>query len=101
MKSLLALSLTIFGLSCSLYSEEQKYLVKTSSGIVEGQKGKGVITWNNIPYAKAPVGDLRWKAPRSFASNTLIEDEGPATHLCSAGPYERARFILVAFECSA
>ena len=71
MKNLLVFSLTIFGLSCSLYSaEEQNLLVKTSSGIIEGQKGKGVIVWNNIPYAKAPVGDLRWKAPRSFASKT-------------------------------
>jgi len=74
MKNLLVFSLTIFGLSFSLYAEEQNFLVKTSSGIIEGQKGKGVITWNNIPYAKAPVGDLRWKAPRSFVSNTLIED---------------------------
>ena len=74
MKNLLVFSLTIFGLSCSLYSAEQHFLVKTSSGTIEGQKGKGVITWNNIPYAKAPVGDLRWKAPRSFVSKTLIED---------------------------
>ena len=80
MKNLLVFSLTIFGLSCSLYSaEEQNLLVKTSSGIIEGQKGKGVIAWNNIPYAKAPVGDLRWKAPRSFASKTLIEDKKKET----------------------
>ena len=74
MKNLFALSLIIFCLSYSLYASEQNFLVKTSSGIIEGQKEKGVIAWNNIPYAKAPVGDLRWKAPRSFVSNKLIED---------------------------
>ena len=74
MRNLLLFSLIIFGFSNSLSSNDQSFLVKTTSGLINGQKGKGVITWNNIPYAKAPIADLRWKAPRPFFSNVLIEN---------------------------
>ena len=40
--------------------------VSTSSGITEGHIKKNVIIWNDIPYAKPPIGDLRWKAPRKI-----------------------------------
>ena len=39
--------------------------VETSSGIVEGYKKGGVIYWDDIPYAKPPINQLRWKAPRA------------------------------------
>ncbi len=38
--------------------------VKTSSGIVDGYKKGRVLYWDDIPYAKPPIGKLRWKAPR-------------------------------------
>jgi para-nitrobenzyl esterase len=40
--------------------------IQTSSGIVDGVVVKKVITWHDIPYAKPPVGDLRWHAPRDI-----------------------------------
>ena len=37
---------------------------KTLSGDVEGKNaGENTWTWQGIPFAKPPVGDLRWKAP--------------------------------------
>ena len=39
--------------------------VETSSGIVDGYKKGGVIYWDDIPYAKPPINQLRWKAPRA------------------------------------
>ena len=40
----------------------QKLSVETSSGIVDGYKKGRVIYWDDIPYAKPPINQLRWKA---------------------------------------
>ena len=29
----------------------------------QGLESDGVVTFKSIPYAEAPVGDLRWKSP--------------------------------------
>ena len=50
----------------------QSKVVETSSGIVEGYKKNGVINWDDIPYAQAPIGNLRWKAPRKIDNPSAI-----------------------------
>lgn len=41
----------------------------TESGIVSGVSAdERVIRWLDIPYAEAPVGELRWRAPRRLAA---------------------------------
>ena len=42
--------------------------VATSSGVVEGRITRNVMSWEDIPYALPPEGDLRWKAPRPLIS---------------------------------
>ncbi|HEY0878118.1 MAG TPA: carboxylesterase family protein [Zeimonas sp.] len=39
--------------------------VHTSFGLLAGvdDDGAGTLSWKGIPFAKPPVGDLRWKAP--------------------------------------
>ncbi len=37
--------------------------VKTKTGIYVGEKYKKTLSYLGIPYAKPPVGTLRWKAP--------------------------------------
>ena len=46
--------------------------ITTSSGISQGTLHKNVITWEDIPYAIPPEGNLRWKAPRPKVSPELI-----------------------------
>jgi para-nitrobenzyl esterase len=38
--------------------------VKTDSGLVSGVAQADVISFKGIPFAKPPVGDLRWRAPQ-------------------------------------
>lgn len=47
-------------------------LIATSSGLVESSLKRGVLIWEDIPYAQPPVGNLRWKAPRKIKSNTEL-----------------------------
>lgn len=51
--------------------------VETSSGIVDGYKKGRVIYWDDIPYAKPPIDQLRWKAPRTInnAKNIISPKE--------------------------
>jgi para-nitrobenzyl esterase len=50
--------------------------VSTSSGKVQGYLENKVMNYDDIPYAKPPVGDLRWKAPREILdSERVIENK--------------------------
>ena len=39
-------------------------LVTTKTGKIEGIEAEGYTIFKGIPYAKPPVGELRWKAPQ-------------------------------------
>ena len=45
--------------------------ISTSSGVSQGSLNKNVVTWEDIPYAIPPMGELRWKAPRPLISPEL------------------------------
>tara|TARA_X000000368_G_scaffold344252_1_gene283019 strand:+ start:54453 stop:56243 length:1791 start_codon:yes stop_codon:yes gene_type:complete len=66
-KLLLILICTFFS-----YTALTDSAIETSSGIVDGYKKSRVMHWDDIPYAKPPVGDLRWKAPRKIVNSTNI-----------------------------
>ena len=48
------------------------YAVKTRTGIYVGEKNKSTISYLGIPYAKPPVGKLRWKAPEPLPSSDAV-----------------------------
>ena len=48
--------------------------VKTPNGDVLGIEEENLYVFKGLAYAKAPVGELRWKAPRDVAiSNEIID----------------------------
>ena len=50
--------------------------VKTRTGIYVGEKHKNTISYLGIPYAKPPIGQLRWKAPEALASSEAVFEAG-------------------------
>ena len=69
--NLFKLLLFSFFLTISLITNAE-IKVETSSGIVEGYKKGRVIYWDDIPYAKPPIDQLRWKAPRTINNSKNI-----------------------------
>jgi para-nitrobenzyl esterase len=46
-------------------SKQFPILVTTQYGDIEGfYNSEGAVVWKSVPFAKPPVGDLRWKAPQ-------------------------------------
>lgn len=54
------------------HSNDSNDYIKTSSGKVKGSISNKVINYDDIPYAKPPVKELRWKAPREILNPKLI-----------------------------
>ena len=50
--------------ACTQKATEVTLQVQTKYGILEGFEQDGVKKFLGIPFAQAPVGDLRWKAPQ-------------------------------------
>ena len=61
----------LFFLITSLIANAES-IVETSSGIVDGYKKGRVLYWDDIPYAKPPIDQLRWKAPRTINNSKNI-----------------------------
>ena len=69
MKLFSILLINIFMINTLIASTD---VIPTSSGIVKGTKKINVTIYEDIPYAKPPVGFLRWKAPREISAPVEI-----------------------------
>jgi para-nitrobenzyl esterase len=58
-------------------------VVKLHQGAVQGAVADGAATFLGIPYAAAPVGDLRWRAPQAAAAWTGVREATQAGANCT------------------
>ncbi len=60
---------------------EDRLVVRTSAGLVQGGESDGALFWKGLRYAEAPVGPLRWRAPvpvESWTGVVAATEYGPA-----------------------
>lgn len=46
-------------------SAQERPQVRTADGVIEGVYESGIRIFKGVPFAAAPIGDLRWKAPQA------------------------------------
>ena len=64
-KAFIAMTMAVCCFSaCTQKAEDVTLQVKTQYGVLEGIEEDGVKKFLGVPFAQAPVGELRWKAPQ-------------------------------------
>ena len=53
----------VAGMMLAVPAQAQLLRTTVAQGEIEGVEHQGHALYKNIPYAEAPIGDLRWKAP--------------------------------------
>ena len=84
---LLALLLIV----CCLGARAESVQVKVDGGSLHGALKGGVQNFRGVPYAAAPVGVLRWRAPQSVAAWAGVRD---ATNFGAACPQATAPDLI-------
>ncbi len=91
MKSLFAPLLAASLLSgCSLFQAEENYpadIARLDTGVIKGSITDGVVAFKGIPYAEAPVGDLRWRAPQPVAAWQGVREATEFGNDCMQTPF--------------
>ena len=63
-----------------------KTLASCSNGVFEGTSDGNILMWKGIPYAKQPVGSLRWKAPEAPDDSNSVS----TAHTFAPAPIQHA-----------
>ncbi|MCG2462658.1 carboxylesterase family protein [Flavobacteriaceae bacterium F89] len=79
MKNIGLLTLIAFMINLSSFAQNKDAFAvqaKIENGIIEGNYSTidGIQTYFGVPFAKPPVGDLRWKAPQPLENWTGVKE---------------------------
>jgi len=86
MKNLVILvaAIVLFAVGCN--DRPQPSLVNVEEGLVQGTSDSGLTVFKGIPFAKPPVGDLRWRAPQPSSKwDTVLQADKFAPGLMQDG----------------
>ena len=73
----------VFPLFCSpVLARDATDVVRIDSGALQGVVEDGIEIYRGIPYAKPPVGPLRWRPPRPVEPWTGVRDGSRFGHAC-------------------
>lgn len=62
-------------------------VVRVKSGLLKGTESENVIAYLGIPYAKAPVNQLRWMPPQPYTKWDGIKDASHFANDCMQLPF--------------
>jgi hypothetical protein len=80
-RTVFSLLLALFLSDAAVYAQGRP-TVQTDNGPVVGRQAGGVRTFFGIPYAAAPVGDLRWRAPQPRVDWTTPREASAFGNVC-------------------
>ena len=73
------------GLPALAHAGQSQPIAQVQNGAVRGVVQDGVAAWRGVPYAAAPVGDLRWRPPQPVAAWAGVRDAGALSPDCMQG----------------
>ena len=79
--------LGVAALLATAASARQPEQVLIDTGTVAGSADASVISWKGIPFAAAPVGPLRWRAPQPATSWSGVRPAKAYAHDCMQVPF--------------
>ena len=71
----------------ALATAVQAQTVVIASGAVAGRTENGVVSWKGVPFAEAPTGLLRWRAPRPAKPWKAVRQATEYGHDCMQLPF--------------
>jgi para-nitrobenzyl esterase len=77
----------LFGTVVSSHATFAAEITKITSGELKGVKQGSVIAYKGIPFAKPPIGELRWRAPQPVESWQGVRDTSQYGHDCMQLPF--------------
>src|SRR5688572_30400057 len=78
--------LGLFALAQPLQAAPAPTVVKVETGRLGGAVADGVLAFKGVPFAAAPVGDLRWRPPQKAPSWSGVRPVAALGKDCLQGP---------------
>ncbi len=85
-KLLIGAALAASALLCAQLASAEVQSATVTGGQVEGVLANGIVSFKGIPFAAAPVGELRWKAPQPVKAWAGVKKANTFASSCMQDP---------------